>query len=83
LDDKEREAKLSLLKKAENWLQAYFSDPSNIPKYIPPVPVCFPSDSSTEFQRQVWTTLRERVLYGTITYAGLAAAINNSSKKWK
>lgn len=68
------------MNKAVNWLVSYFENPSNLSGKIPPV--CFPTDSSTEFERKVWTALGEKVGFGkTVTYSQLAGtAIDNPSK---
>lgn len=65
------------MNKAVNWLVSYFENPSNLSGKIPSV--CFPTDSSTEFERKVWTALGEKVGFGkTVTYSQLAGtAIDN------
>jgi O6-methylguanine-DNA--protein-cysteine methyltransferase len=71
------DSKNLFLNQVVEWLRWYFVDPKNLPD-LPPV--CLPVDGSTEFERKVWTTLAERTGFGkTISYAGLAAEIDNPS----
>lgn len=62
-----------------DWVKKYFKDPMSCGNVIKFTDFCF--EGGTDFEIKVWKTLFENVKVGeTISYANLAAAIDNPSK---
>lgn len=60
------------LDESENWLNAFFSDPNNLPKQPD-----FDFGSAGDFFRRVWEYLASSEVGQTLTYGELAKAVDN------